>query len=90
MYKETTDGVVIAIKVVPKSSHNEIVGWENDELKVRIAAVPDQGKANDELVAFLAKTFKVSKSQVILLAGEKSRHKRVLIKSMSIATMPAF
>lgn len=82
MIKETPEGVIIALKVVPNASRNEIVGMENDELKVRIAAVPDQGKANKELIAFLAKTFHISKSQVILLHGETSRHKKLLLQGI--------
>jgi uncharacterized protein (TIGR00251 family) len=82
--KETVDGIVIAIKVIPKASRNEIVGWENSELKVRIAAVPDQGKANEELIAFLAKSFGVSKSNIKLTHGATSRHKRICVSGLTL------
>lgn len=82
-YKQTPEGVIVAIKVVPKAHRNEIVGLENDELKVRIAAVPDQGKANDELIAFLAETFNIAKSRVLLLHGATSRHKKILLSGIT-------
>lgn len=69
--------IIIAIKVIPKSSQSQIVDWENGELKVRIAAIPDQGKANDALIAFLSKTLNISKSQIEIVFGKTGRHKRV-------------
>lgn len=79
MWKETADGVIIPIKVVPKASRTEIVGWENGELKVRVAAVPDKGEANEELVRYLAKFFGLPKGSVVLKHGEASRHKIVKV-----------
>jgi uncharacterized protein (TIGR00251 family) len=81
MWKETPEGVMIPIKVVPKASRSEIVGWENEELKVRLAAVPEKGEANEELLRFLAKFFGVPKGAVKLIKGETSRHKTVKIEA---------
>ena len=64
---ETKEGVILAIKVSPKASKNAIAGWENQELKVRIKAVPEKGEANNELIAFLGKIFGTSKSQLSLI-----------------------
>jgi len=72
----------IRIKVVPKSSTNEIVGWENQELKIRLRALPEKGRANAELIQFLAKTFQIAKSQIELTLGNTSRHKRLLLHGM--------
>ena len=47
----------------------------------RITAPPVDGKANQQLIQFLSKSFKVSKSQVKLLSGDSSRHKRFCIQS---------
>ncbi len=70
----------LRVKVVPKSSRNEIVGPMADgTLKVKIAAVPEKGKANAELRAFLAKHYGVPKSAVTIVAGETSALKRVRI-----------
>lgn len=73
----------IALKVTPGAKKNEILGWEEDYpqigrvLKLRIAAPPVEGKANKEVVAFLAKTLGVPKSAVTLLHGSTGRIKMV-------------
>jgi len=82
--KQTLKGIELAIKVTPKANRSEIVGWENDELKVRLAAVPEKGEANQELIRFLAKTLGVAKSQIDLISGDTSRHKRVLISGIDL------
>lgn len=82
MWKITKDGILIPIKVTPKASKNAIVGWENGELKIRIAAIPAKGNANQELIAFLAKELQTNKSNIQLISGESSRHKRVLISNI--------
>lgn len=82
MWKATPDGVLLPIKLVPKSSRNEIVGWEGEELKVRINAVPEKGRANAELLKFLSKSLKIPKSHFALIQGETSRHKLILIKGI--------
>lgn len=79
MWKETPDGIILPVKASPKSSKNEIVGWENNELKIRIAAHPDRNSANEELIAFLANTLHISKSQIKLISGSTSRHKRLCL-----------
>jgi uncharacterized protein (TIGR00251 family) len=72
--------VELRVKVVPKSSRNEIVGPMADgTLKVKIAAAPEKGKANAELCAFLAKHYGVPKSAVTIVSGETSTLKRVRI-----------
>ncbi len=72
--------IELRIKVIPKSSRNEIVGTMADgALKVKITAAPEKGKANAELCAFLAKHYGVSKSAVAILSGETSPLKLVRI-----------
>lgn len=79
MLQETSEGIIFSLKVSPKAHRNEIVGWENEILKIRIAAVPEDGEANRMLVQFLAKHLDISKSQIQLIFGSASRHKRVRI-----------
>ncbi len=79
MFQQTNEGVSFKVKVIPKASRSEIVEWENDELKVRLAAVPEKGEANAELIKYLARMLGVGKSKVQLIQGETSRHKRVCI-----------
>ena len=75
---------LLYIKVTPNSSKNKIGEKIVDEkgqeyLKINVAAVPEDGKANDEVIKFLAKTLKISKSKIEILRGETSRMKVVRI-----------
>lgn len=74
--------VVLHVFIVPKSSHNEISGVERNALKVRIAAPPEKGEANEELVAFFSDLFHISKSRIQLLRGHASRYKKILLKEV--------
>lgn len=75
----------MALKVTPGAKRNEVQGWEEDYpqvgrvLKLRIAAPPVEGKANKEIVLFLAKTLGLSKSAVELVHGTSGRIKMVEI-----------
>ena len=72
------------VKITPNASRSEVIGWEEDPLRgrvlrVRIAAPPVEGKANEALRAFLAAHLGLPKSRVSLDKGDTSR-----IKSFSI------
>lgn len=75
----------IALKVTPGARRNEILGWEEDYpqigrvLRLKIAAPPVEGKANKEIVAFMAKTLGIPKSAVELLHGSTGRIKLIQI-----------
>lgn len=79
--KLAADGkLTLDVKVIPRSSKSEIVGFTDDgSLKVKLAAVPEKGKANEELIALLAAYFGVRKDAVELLIGETSQRKRLRI-----------
>lgn len=81
--KETNQGVEIAVKVIPNAQKNEIIGWENDRLKVRVNAVPEKGKANESVEALLAKRLGVPKSRVKVIRGHTSREKTVEIQNVT-------
>ena len=75
---------IIPIHAQPKSSANRIDGWTQDAdgahwLKVRITSAPEDGKANQALIAFLAKEWHIPKSALSLVSGETSRYKRLAI-----------
>jgi uncharacterized protein (TIGR00251 family) len=74
-----SDGLVLRLYIQPKASRDSIIGLHGDELKVAITAPPIDGKANAHLVKYLAKQFKVAKSQVLLEKGELGRHKQIKI-----------
>lgn len=78
---------IIACKVIPKAHKSEVVGWDAGVLKVRLAAVPEKGKANDELIRLLADQLGIAKSRITLISGDTSRQKRVRIEGMSEDTV---
>lgn len=67
------------INVIPRSSETKIVEQNDNFLKIKIKSAPEKGKANDELIKFLAKHFKISKSKVNIIKGKTSRNKIVEI-----------
>lgn len=69
MFQQTNQGICIKIKVIPKASRSELVDWESDELKIRLAAVPEKGEANTELLRYLANFFGIGKSKIQLIQG---------------------
>lgn len=78
------------MQIIQKITQNQIIGWTNNAddrpvLKVKIAATPEDGKANTELIKFLAKQWKVPKSSLELISGEISRHKRLKIHDEALA-----
>ncbi|HBH13947.1 MAG TPA: YggU family protein [Leclercia adecarboxylata] len=73
------DGLVLRLYIQPKASRDTIIGLLGDEVKVAITAPPVDGQANAHLVKYLAKQFRVAKSQVLLEKGELGRHKQVKI-----------
>ncbi|ELY5827245.1 DUF167 family protein YggU [Cronobacter turicensis] len=76
---KTVDGLVLRLYIQPKASHDSIIGLHGDELKVAITAPPVDGQANAHLVKYLAKQFRVAKSQVVIEKGELGRHKQIKI-----------
>lgn len=82
------EGVVVRLHIQPKASRSEIVGehgeGESVRLKIRIAAPPVDGEANEELVRFLKKLTKLPASRIQIVRGESSRSKDVLLQGISV------
>jgi uncharacterized protein (TIGR00251 family) len=76
-----TEGAVIVLRVVPRASRTKLFVDETG-LRLRLAAPPVEGAANDELVRYLAKLFGLRKSDVIILSGGHGRRKRVLLRGL--------
>ena len=76
-YEMKEDCVIFRIKAVPNSSKNVVSGIHDDALKIKIKAPAVEGAANKELVKFLSKLFKVSKSDIVFIGGETSKQKRI-------------
>ncbi len=69
----------LSVQVVPNASVTEIVGWHDGALKIRLAAPPVDGKANQELVRFLAKIFDLAPSEIDIEKGAMGKRKRISI-----------
>ncbi len=75
----------ITVRVQPKAKRSEVVGYAGGVLTVRIAAVPEKGKANQQLVRLLAEVLGVPRSAVTIEKGATSRTKLVRVEGLSEA-----
>jgi len=80
---EKDGAVTIRIKVQPRAPRTEIVGEHDGAIKLRVAAPPVDGKANEECRRFLAKLFEVSATSVEIISGDSSRDKVIRISNIS-------
>lgn len=80
---EGSEGVVLRVYVQPKADRTECVGLHGDAFKIRVAAPPLDGLANEELIRFLSDRCKVQKSCLTIQGGMASRQKRVRIAGVS-------
>jgi uncharacterized protein (TIGR00251 family) len=73
----------LRIKVVPKATKNEVVGWVGDTLKIRVTAPPERGKANDAVLETISLTLGLPRRNVHLIAGATGERKTVEINGLS-------
>lgn len=85
--QDTKDGAILAIHVQPKASRTACAGLYDGAVKIRVAAPPADGKANEALMVFLAERLGVPLSSLELLAGASGRRKRVLVKRCTAQTV---
>lgn len=78
------EGVIFAVKVVPGSSRTVRCGLLDDMLKIKIAAPPEKGKANECLVAFLAKQLAIKKNNVHIVRGFSSSVKHIRVSGLTV------
>jgi uncharacterized protein (TIGR00251 family) len=69
----------LAVRVQPRASKNEVVGWQGQLLKVRLTAPPVDGAANTALIEYLAKALGLPKARVALIKGQTGREKMLEI-----------
>lgn len=81
MIRKTNEGIIVNLKISPNAKKNEIIK-DGDIIKVKITALPIDGKANKALVEFFAKIFKIPKTSIEILKGETSKEKTILFKTM--------
>lgn len=80
-YRWEQRDLLLYLRVQPRASQDEFVAPQGDYFKVRITAPPLEGKGNAHLLRFLAKSFGVSRSKVILESGANSRTKECVYRT---------
>ncbi len=83
-YRQTRDGVVLTLHIQPGAKKTEYMGLHGDALKVRVAAPPVEGAANEALCAWLADLFNVPKKAITIQTGQTGRRKLVLLKGVAL------
>lgn len=78
-HTKVKDGIVIEVRVIPRSSRKEIVGTADNVVKVKLTAPPVDGAANEQLIELLSEKFGIRKSNIVILKGESSKRKTVKI-----------
>ena len=76
-------GVTFAVRVMPRSSRNQIVGVEGRALKIKLTAPPVEGAANAALIEFVAEWLGVRRSAVSIVSGDKARNKLVRVSGVT-------
>jgi len=73
----------LPVHVTPKSGRDQIDGWREGELRVRITTAPEGGRANAAVCRIVAEALGVPKSAVSVVRGHTSRHKQLLVDGVS-------
>jgi len=74
---------VIRVRVQPRASRDEIVGWQADTLRLRVSAPPLEGRANDAVVQLIARGAGVARGAVSVVAGARGRDKLVRVAGVT-------
>ena len=72
---------ILLVKIIPKSKKNEMIGWQDDFLKIRIQAPAEKNKANEELIRFLSKILKIPQKDISIKKGKTTSKKLLYIKT---------
>jgi uncharacterized protein (TIGR00251 family) len=83
--KADQEPALLAVRIQPRASKNEIIPMEGGAFKIRLTAPPVDGAANEALVKFLSDVLGIAKSRIMIISGETSREKRIRISGMSEA-----
>jgi len=84
-YRRDGDVLSLTLHVQPGAKRTELSGLHGEALKIRLAAPPIEGRANEALLRFIADTFGVTLRQVELKQGGQSRHKVVMVTGSKVA-----
>jgi uncharacterized protein (TIGR00251 family) len=87
--RDSERGALLTVHVQPGSSRTECVGIHGDAIKIRLAARPIDGAANDELIRFIAARCAVPRANVRIHVGAEARRKRLCVKDVSARVLLA-
>ena len=80
----TDTKTIIRVRVLPRTSKNQIVGMDGGVFKVKLTAPPVEGKANKALVSFLGKKLGLPKRDIEIVSGEHSREKSIRVSGLPV------
>ncbi len=85
-FTKVQNGVLLYVRLIPNASTATVKGCYvdangNEYLKISVVSIPEKGKANKELISLLAKSLKISKTNISILSGETERSKKLLIQT---------
>ncbi len=78
------NSLILSIKLTPNAKKTSIIGVSCDDkyghfIKISVTTIPEKGKANKDLIAFLSKTLKIAKSNFEIISGMTDRYKKIMI-----------
>ena len=79
----------LTVRVTPRGGRDAVEGWQGDTLLVRVAAAPADGQANASLLRLIARTLGVAPSRIQIVAGGRTRQKRLSIEGLTQAELEA-
>lgn len=77
----------LLLHVQPGAAATAVAGWHDGRVRIRLAAKPVEGAANDALVRFLAQACRVPRTRVTVAAGHRGRRKTVVLGNVSVAAV---
>jgi len=86
-YTEAGGAVTFKVRVVPRASKSGVVGHHDGMLKIRVAAAPVEGAANEELTRLLARAFNVPTRDIEIVSGHTSKTKLVRVRGATAAQL---
>ncbi len=83
MVSEPKESCILRVRVQPKASRNQVVGYDEGTLRLRVTAPPTDGKANTAVVKLLSNALGVSKSRIAIVRGHRARQKVIEVEGLS-------
>ena len=89
MIRSINGGCILSVRVHPGAKHNAITGTHDGALKISLTTPPNDGRANQALIAFLAERLNIPRTSIELLTGHTSRSKTLRLTGITAAEAEA-